>query len=99
VAKRTAEFLAAFADEYVAAYYWHAERSGALALRLIAETERAIAEVLEHPERYRRYFRGTRRVPLRTFRYLLVYRASSESVLFIAFAHASRKPGYWHDRL
>jgi toxin ParE1/3/4 len=40
----------------------------------------------------------TRRVPLRRFPYVLVYRERTNESQVIAFAHTSRMPGYWRPR-
>lgn len=42
--------------------------------------------------------RGTRRLPLRRFPYTIVYREAEFEIQIVAFAHNSRKPGYWFSR-
>ena len=41
---------------------------------------------------------GVRRVPLRRFPYFVVYRERNGEIQVVAFAHTSRKPGYWRHR-
>jgi hypothetical protein len=43
--------------------------------------------------------RGVKRLPLRRFPYAVVVRAEASELVVIAFAHTSRRPGYWRDRL
>jgi hypothetical protein len=42
--------------------------------------------------------RGTKRLPLRRFPYTVVYREMESEIQIVAFAHTSRKPGYWFSR-
>lgn len=46
----------------------------------------------------RRIRRDVRRVPLQSFPYYLVYVTTPRAVV-VAFAHKSRRPGYWARRL
>jgi len=39
-----------------------------------------------------------RRLPLRRFPYFIVYRELQEYLEVVAFAHQSRRPGYWKTR-
>lgn len=43
--------------------------------------------------------RGVKRLLLRRFPYAVVVCERDMEILVIAFAHHSRRPGYWHDRL
>lgn len=43
--------------------------------------------------------RGIKRLLLRRFPYAVIVRESPGEVQVIAFAHTSRKPGYWRARL
>lgn len=40
-----------------------------------------------------------RRLPLRHFPFLLIYREHAEHLEIVALAHTSRRPGYWRDRV
>jgi plasmid stabilization system protein ParE len=42
--------------------------------------------------------RGTRRLPLSRFPYTVVYRETQIEIQIVAFAHNSRKPGYWSSQ-
>ncbi len=42
---------------------------------------------------------GAKRLILQRFPFSLVTIASSQTITVVAFAHHSRKPGYWHERL
>jgi toxin ParE1/3/4 len=43
--------------------------------------------------------RGAKRLILRRFPYDVVVRETGAGMVVIAFAHHSRRPGYWRDRL
>jgi|SRR5579872_2457094 len=42
---------------------------------------------------------GTRRIVLRRFPYLVVFRETTSGIEIIAVVHGRRRPGYWRDRL
>lgn len=42
---------------------------------------------------------GAKRLLLRRFPYAVIVRESGTEVVVIAFAHTSRRPGYWRERL
>lgn len=84
--------------EAAAAHAWYTERSPAASLALQAELDFAIDKIAEHPARWPVYLHGTRRYLLRRFPYAVVYREKHGLILVVAFAHCSRRPGYWKDR-
>jgi toxin ParE1/3/4 len=43
--------------------------------------------------------RGARRLLLRRFPYAVIVHERTDEVVVIAFAHTSRRPGYWRGRL
>ena len=43
--------------------------------------------------------RGAKRLLLRRFPYAVIVRERGTEVVVIAFAHTSRRPGYWRGRL
>jgi plasmid stabilization system protein ParE len=63
--------------------------------------EAAIQRVLEFPQSGARRAGGARAIRVGTGPYSIVYVAREDGrfVRFIALAHASRRPGYWRDRL
>src|SRR5204862_143256 len=71
--------------------------------RLWAEIQAAIALISDYPSigeivpRVRAQ-PTVRRVPLRHFPFLLVYRVYSDHIEVVALAHTSRKPRYWRGR-
>jgi len=63
------------------------------------ELERAIEKVAENPRRYSVYEFGTRRLLMRRFPFLVVFRETDAGVEIIAVAHGRRGPGYWRQRI
>lgn len=87
-------------------YYiqWYENETVGLGDRLWTEIQAAIEVISDRPgigEAVRRLrARGTiRRVPLRHFPFLLVYRVDEDYLEIVALAHTSRKPNYWRKRV
>jgi len=94
-----AEFHEEAAAEYDAAFDWYRERSPDAALKFDDEVDRALAQIVQSPERWAAGSHSTRRFLLRQFPFILVYRVRISEIQVVAFAHTSRKPGYWLHRL
>jgi plasmid stabilization system protein ParE len=87
-------------------YYirWYEHETPGLGDRLWAEIQAAMELISAHPEigetvRRVRIPGMIRRVPLRHFPFLLVYRERADHLEIVALAHTSRKPNYWRSRL
>jgi plasmid stabilization system protein ParE len=97
---KSAEFHDEATAEYEAAFDWYLERSPDAALGFDAEVDRALAEIIAAPRRWASGPHSTRRFLLRKFPFTLIYREQgSGSILIVAVAHTSRKPGYWKGRV
>lgn len=84
--------------EAIAAGKWYSQSSLVAAESFLAELDLAIDRIRMYPERYAPYLHGTRRYPLRRFPFSVVYLISVDRIQIVAFAHASRRPGYWRNR-
>ena len=86
-----------------AAIAWYEGQRPGLGAALLAEVQSGVDLIESFPgvgakvPRVRTRLE-TRRVPLRQFPYVLVYRDLAEQTVVIAFAHTGRKPGYWRSR-
>jgi plasmid stabilization system protein ParE len=83
---------------------WYEGEKAGLGERLWLEIQAAIDLISSHPDIGEAVGRvrapGTlRRVPLRHFPFLLVYREHPDHLEIVALAHTSRKPNYWRERL
>lgn len=83
---------------------WYENETVGLGDRLWSEIQAAIDLISGRPAigeavRGVRTPGAVRRVPLRHFPFLLIYRVHPEHLEVVALAHASRKPRYWRERL
>lgn len=86
-------------DEAEAAIDWYAQRSRRAAEMFLDELERAVEQIAGNPHRYPVYEFGTRRLVMRRFPFLIVFRETAAGVEIIAVAHGRRRPGYWRERV
>ena len=98
MAERPVEFHPDAVAEARAAFEWYQARNERVAGLFLAELDLAIERIVETPERWPRYLRGTRRFLLRRFPFGVVYRQVAETIQIVAVAHGRRKPGYWKER-
>jgi len=92
-------FHPAAIEEAISATRWYRERSPLAATRFVAELNQVIDRILEAPHRWPHSPRGTRKLKLPCFPFLVIYRDADGAVLILAVAHGSRRPGYWKNRL
>jgi toxin ParE1/3/4 len=82
---------------------WYEQRRDGLGAEFYREVQRVL-KMIEHNPRLGSpvpnvaSHRNTRRVLLRRFPFTVVYRELDAEIQVIAFAHTSRKPGYWRKR-
>jgi plasmid stabilization system protein ParE len=81
-----------------AAAYYEVRRPG-LGAAFTREIEGVIEHILEAPDRWRFIQKDVRRCLAHIFPYGILYTVEDDSILIIAVAHGSRKPGYWRERL
>lgn len=91
-------FHPAAIEEAISAARWYRERSPLAATRFVAELNQAIDNILEAPQRWPRSARGTRKLKLPCFPFLVIYREVEGAVLILAVAHGRRRPAYWKSR-
>ena len=95
----TVRYLSEAVGEWIAAgRYYEAQRHG-LGRRFDREFEAAIQKILEAPNRWPLERAKVRRYRMTKFPYKIMYRLNDSEVVVVAVAHASRRPGYWADRL
>lgn len=87
-------------SELRAVVAWYEEKQPGLGGEIFAEIEHSLELIERHPGLGASVprvpaERGTRRLPLRRFPYTVVYRELATEIQIVAFAHDSRKPGYW----
>jgi toxin ParE1/3/4 len=88
---------AAQADIRRAALFYK-RQAKSLGPEFTTEVEHALARVAEHPEIGSPMRRGARKLLVRRFPYLIIYRVLSDHVLVLAVGHQRRHPDFWIDR-
>jgi plasmid stabilization system protein ParE len=86
-------------EEAGAATDWYARRSRRAAERFLDELDAAVDQISRNPGQYPSYNFATRRMVLRRFPFVIIFREAAVRVEIIAIAHGRRRPGYWRDRL
>jgi len=72
---------------------WYQQRSRRAAELFLDELDRAIERIGENPRQFPEYEFGTRRIVLRRFPYLVVFRETADGAETIAVAHGHRTIG------
>ena len=85
-------------DEYREAYVWYARHDRRAAERFEREVDSSVQRIAENPDRWPTYDARHRKVLLRRFPYVLVYREHEQRIWVVAVAHGHRRPGYWKRR-
>jgi len=58
----------------------------------------AVQAIGRQPKRYGVGVSGTRRFPMGRFPYTIPFLETADAIWILAFAHSSRRPGYWKNR-
>ncbi len=85
--------------ELIDAAQFYERRVSGLGKQFLDSTDRAIAAILEAPERWRVVETEVRRFLMPRFPYAIYYRALPDGIRILAFKHHSRHPNYWRSRL
>ncbi len=80
-----------------AAQYYESEVAS-LGLTFLAEVERSIAQIRDHPEAAPIIHGVVRRRLLRRFPYSILYTIGDDAIQILAIANQKRRPFYWHRR-
>jgi plasmid stabilization system protein ParE len=98
----TLRVLSAAEEENARTIEWLVEHASPdRAAAYAAAISKALDELLELPFAWPRWkaLQDVRVRHLRDISYSIVYRVRDRVVLVVAFAHMSRQPGYWLDRV
>ena len=87
------------AGEIREAKVWYGERSELAKEQLVSAVRRGFRQLSSESSAGFNYIHGTKRLPIKKFPYILVFRIRGGSTDIVAFAHTSRRPGYWRYRL
>ena len=81
------------------AYRWYEARRTGLGDEFIAEADQTFARIIEAPLRPRVQHRGSRRVRLHRFPYVVVDLARGDRAYILAVLHERRNPRLFHARV
>ncbi len=85
--------------ELTASVAFYEQRRAGLGLEFAEAAEQAVRAIHRAPEKWPLERYGSRRCVMRRFPFVIHYFETEEYVWIVAFAHTSRKPGYWRARL
>ncbi|MCP5520229.1 MAG: type II toxin-antitoxin system RelE/ParE family toxin [Verrucomicrobiales bacterium] len=85
--------------EVVEAARFYEGKVPGLGAEFLAEFNRAVALILETPDRWRFLEHDLRRFLMRRFPYGILYKVFGEEVRILVVKHHSRHPDYWQGRL
>jgi plasmid stabilization system protein ParE len=89
----------AAADELQEAADWYDRKNPRAGAKFVAKVKAKLLEIASTPHRWPREKDGTRQALLRPFKDQIVFRENKGMIEIVAYAHTSRRPGYWHKRL
>jgi plasmid stabilization system protein ParE len=87
------------ADELQEAADWYTQQDPRAGASFVAAIKAKLQEIAKRPHRWPLEKYGTRQALVRKFKYSIVFRERKGVIEIIAYAHASRRPGYWRKRL
>ncbi|MFZ0589948.1 MAG: type II toxin-antitoxin system RelE/ParE family toxin [Bryobacteraceae bacterium] len=99
MSSRPVRFHPAALDETEAALDWDRRRSIRAAEMFLHELDHAAKRIEVDPGQFPEHLFGKRRVVLRRFPYLVIFRVTTAGVEVIGVAHGHRRPGYWRNRV
>ncbi|MBI5483466.1 MAG: type II toxin-antitoxin system RelE/ParE family toxin [Deltaproteobacteria bacterium] len=85
--------------ELAEASHYYEDRVPGLGQALIDDVEKAVSEIVVHPNACGRVSKNLRRKVLNRFPYGLIYAVETDRIRIVAIAHHKRRPEYWRYRL
>ncbi len=86
-------------DELVEAARYYESRVATLGAQFLDEADRAVALILESPERWKIIDENVRSYLIPHFPYSVYYRDFPDRLHILALKHHSRHPDYWRYRI
>ena len=85
-------------EEANEAFNWYENRQIGLGIEFYRELTRCLEFIADNPLLARVVYRGLRKRKLERFPYLIVYKATSNSVSVVSVFHGNRNPTVWKKR-
>ena len=86
-------------QEFIEATTHYLQKRPSRAVRFAEAVYRGLGLIEENPYVGQLWRRSARGYVLKRFPYTIYYQIRTDYVLIAAFAHQSRRPGYWRKRL
>ena len=94
------EFNGQARSEYEDAIEWYRAKSPPTAERFVEAVQSAFGNIAKDPQRFPRVRLGCQCCSLHPpFPFSIIFHHTTDHVLIVAVAHASRRPNYWHRRI
>jgi plasmid stabilization system protein ParE len=90
-------FLTPAEEEMTEAALFYEAASSQLGTDFLDDVLRAIDRLCDYPQAGETIASGFRRTLLHQFPFSLVYAIEENTIVIVAVAHQSRRPGYWHS--
>ena len=92
-------FHRAATAEFIEASAWYEDRQMGLAVKFMAEIERCLLLVAEHPFQYAIVHKDIRRIVANRFPYSVYFRVEERRIVVLAVFHSRRDPAIWQTRI
>ena len=93
------EYAAAAVDEVSEALAYYKAIDVNLSKRMVREIDEALNRIQQFPDGWHPLAGGLRQLRLKSFPYVVIFKAQTDVIGIIAFANTHRRPGYWRDRI
>jgi len=77
------------------AFDWYEARSQGLGERLLAELDAHVGSLVQRPSGYPKWRGPYKKINLRRFPYIVVFRVVKATVIIFSMFHSSRDPSRW----
>ncbi len=85
-------------EEFLAAGEWYERERSGLGEAFLAEVDRALKLILDHPDAFPEMLDGVRKAVVKRFPYCLYFRVRGNVVVVLAVFHSARNPAIWRGR-
>lgn len=85
-------------SEFLEAANWYESRRAGLGGEFLAEIDRCVALLAEHPERLAMVHPGIQRIGAQRFPFNVYFRVEARRIVVLAIFHGRRDPSVWRDR-
>lgn len=95
---KRAEFIAEAREEFLAEVSFYEATQKGLGAKFSAAIEKTTALAVAFPDVGTSAAEGTRRLVVKGFPFVIIYKPTGNGIIVFAVAHQSRHPNYWRSR-